>query len=227
MDHLTEFPTAIIFDLDGTLIDSAPDIAAAVNKVMVDIDDAELTVDYVEGFIGDGSRSMLHRIFNDRGIEHDKGFLDGKLAAYLEHYRRDPATKTQFYPSVRQDLQSLADEGFKLGVCTNKPHALTLIVLEALGIKDLFGSVIGADAVERRKPHEDHLLAVISDLGADRQKTYYVGDTEIDRACAHAAGVPFFLVNWGGGRHLPTGTDMRIARLSELIEHCGPESVAG
>jgi len=219
MTQSAEVCTAIVFDLDGTLIDSAPDIAAAVNKAMAGMGQPPLSIDYVEGFIGDGSRSMLHRIFNDRGIDHDDAFLDVKLADYFNHYRAEPATRTRFYPSVREDLHLLADAEFHLGICTNKPHALAELVLEALEIRDLFGSVFGADAVERRKPHQDHLLAVVSDLGADPAHCYYVGDTEIDRACAHSAGIPFFLVNWGGGTNLAAGSDQRIDRLSDLIDH--------
>ncbi len=208
---------AVIFDLDGTLIDSAPDIAAAVNKVVRGMGGRSLSVDYVERFIGDGSRSMLRRIFEDNGFDTDPAFVEAKLLAYLEHYRAEPVVNTRFYPHVKEDLFALRAAGLRLGVCTNKPHALTEVVLEQLGVAEIFDAVRGADAVKNRKPHGDHLLAVIDALGLVSEEILYVGDTEIDRACAHALGAAFFIVNWGGGLRIPDGADARIARLSDLL----------
>ncbi|GAB5467464.1 MAG: phosphoglycolate phosphatase [Rhodospirillales bacterium] len=212
-------PKAMIFDLDGTLIDSAPDIAAAVNKVVAALGGATLSVAYVEAFIGDGSRSMLRRIFADQGIGTDPDFLETQLAAYLAHYLTDPVSRTRFYPQVREDLEALRATGLRLGICTNKPHDLTTLILRELGVAPLFSSVYGADAVANRKPHADHLLAVVADLGLEPGEVFYVGDTEIDRACAHAAGAPFFIVSWGGGRQMADGGDTRIERLSALLAH--------
>lgn len=217
MTAVTDRPAAIVFDLDGTLIDSAPDIAGALNRVMADLGRDPLAVEYVEGFIGDGSRSMLRRILIDNGIDVDDRFLEARLSEYMAHYRAAPACRTRFFPFVKEDLAALSEAGIKLGICTNKPHQLTGLVLEALGIKDLFAAVLGADAVARRKPHADHLLAVVADLGVDAGRTVYVGDTEIDRACARSAGIPFFLVSWGGGKAMPEAAGIRISRLADLL----------
>ncbi|MEQ8652914.1 MAG: HAD-IA family hydrolase [Kiloniellales bacterium] len=210
---------AVVFDLDGTLIDSAPDIAAAVNKVVGKLADRSLSVAYVESFIGDGSRSMLRRIFADNSIEADPQFLETQLAAYLQHYHAEPVVRTRFYPHVKEDLLTLQAAGFQLGVCTNKPHELTKLVLQELGIASLFDAVCGADAVDHRKPHPEHLLAVVRQLGLAPEEILYVGDTEIDRACAHDADIAFFIVNWGGGLRMADGADTRIGRLSDLLAY--------
>lgn len=212
-------PKAVVFDLDGTLIDSAPDIAAAVNKVVGKLTGKSLSVPYVESFIGDGSRSMLRRIFADNGIDADPAFLETQLSAYLDHYHAEPVVRTRFYPHVREDLVALHSAGLRLGVCTNKPHALTNLVLQQLGIAPIFDAVCGADAVERRKPHRDHLLAVVKQLELAPEEIFYVGDTEIDRACARDAGIAFFIVNWGGGLRMDDDADRRIGRLSELLDY--------
>ena len=217
MSARVSLPKGIIFDLDGTLIDSAPDIAAAVNKVIATLGREPLSVAYVDGFIGEGARSMLRRIFADLGIETSAEDLERHLADYLNHYQAGPVARTQFYADVEGDLRRLKAAGIRLGICTNKPHDLTRIVLDGLGVSGLFDAVRGADAVERRKPDQAHLMAVVDAMELAREDIYYVGDTEIDRACAHAAGIAFFIVDWGGGVHLADRGDTRITRLTDLL----------
>ncbi|MCY6379782.1 HAD-IA family hydrolase [Hoeflea prorocentri] len=210
---------AIVFDLDGTLIDSAPDITAAVNRVMADLKQPHLSVDYVERFIGDGSRSMLSRIFKDHGMHLADVELGKRLSDYMEYYAQAPAACTRFFDHVHEDIRALHSKGIKLGVCTNKPHRLTGLVLEHLGISSFFTSALGADAesVTKRKPDPAHLLAVIEGMNETADNTVYVGDTEVDRATAQNAGVPFYLVKWGGGRFLDSNGDTKIDRLADLL----------
>ena len=209
--------SAAVFDLDGTLIDSAPDIAAAVNKIMTRLAQKQLPVEYVETFIGDGSRSMLSRILDDKSIEHTASQLDDYLREYIWLYEQEPTSRTLFFPEVRRDLDLLRQNGVKLGICTNKPHALTMLVLKSLKIDHLFDFVLGADAVQRRKPHKQHLLSVIEGLGIAPDDAVYVGDTDIDLECAKSAGVRFFLVNWGGGRFLNGADATRLSRLLDIL----------
>ena len=211
--------SAAVFDLDGTLIDSAPDIAAAVNKIMTRLAQKQLPVEYVETFIGDGSRSMLSRILDDQGIEHTDSQLDDYLREYMRLYEQEPTSRTLFFPKVRRDLDLLRQNGLKLGICTNKTHALTMLVLKSLKIDHLFDFVLGADAAPRRKPHKQHLLSVIEGLGITPDDAVYVGDTDIDLACAKSAGVRFFLVNWGGGRFLNGADAIRLSRLLDILPH--------
>ena len=209
--------SAAVFDLDGTLIDSAPDIAAAVNKIMTRLAQKQLSVEYVETFIGDGSRSMLRRILDDQGIEHTDSQLDDYLREYMRLYAQEPTSRTLFFPGVRRDLDLLRQNGLKLGICTNKPHALTMLVLKSLKIDHLFDFVLGADVAPRRKPHKQHLLSVIEGLGITPDDAVYVGDTDIDLECAKSAGVRFFLVNWGGGRFLNGADAPGLSRLLDIL----------
>lgn len=215
---------AIIFDLDGTLIDSAPDIAAAVNLFLAEHGWGPVATADVEKFVGDGPRSLLLRILDEQGLPTDDAFVAEAHAAYLANYARAPATHTRLFAHVPEDLASLRSVGFRLGICTNKPNALTQRVLAALGIDTLFAAAIGADAVPRRKPHADHLLAVIDAMGVARDEVVYVGDTDVDRACAANADVPFFVVSWGRGMLVPDTGATRIGRLADLGRHL-PEPV--
>lgn len=212
---------AVIFDLDGTLIDSAPDIAAAVNRVLAGIGREGLPVATVERFIGDGARSMLRRIFGEIGAPDDATLLERSLESYLTHYGAAPAVKTKLFPHVMEDLRDLRRAGLRLGVCTNKPHHLTELVLAGLGLDALIEVALGADAVPRRKPDAEHLLAVIAAMELNPREVIYVGDTEIDRRCAGAAEVPFCVVSWGGGAAVSDEDAHRISRIaavSDVIE---------
>ncbi|NDW05968.1 phosphoglycolate phosphatase [Jiella pacifica] len=217
---------AVVFDLDGTLIDSAPDIAAAVNRVLAEHGWAPLETDYVERFIGDGPKTLLLRILQEQGLPTDDAFVEASKNAYLQNYAEAPATHTTFFAHVAEDLRALKASGLRLGICTNKPHGLTQTVLSILGIAELFDSAIGADAAPRRKPDAAHLLAVVDAMGLDKDEIAYVGDTEVDSACARSAGVPFFIVPWGGGSHVVDADATRISRLRDLLFHLGRAKAA-
>lgn len=212
-------PKAIIFDLDGTLINSAPDIAHAFNKAIGEKGYKPLETQYIEKFIGHGPRRLIHDIFDDLTIPYDTDLVGELLAQYRQNYHANPVQKTEFFPHVQEDLQRLRDSGLALGICTNKPHDLTAIVLQKLAIKDYFQTFYGADAVQHCKPHANHLQTVMQHMGVDCTTTFYVGDTEVDRQCAHAAKTPFFMVPWGGGVHMPPHQDNKINRLSDLLEY--------
>lgn len=211
---------AIIFDLDGTLIDSAPDIAAAVNRYFASAGYEEMVPDFVEQFIGNGPRRLLLDLFAHNGHPRDDAALDAAHRAYLENYRRAPAAHTRFFPHVRADLEALKAAGFRLGVCTNKPHEMTGLVLAELEIAPLFDAVIGADAAPACKPDPRHLLAVAEEMRLSPGEWVYVGDTAVDQKTATGAGAPFFAVPWGGGPALSLPEGARLSRLADLITLC-------
>lgn len=216
---------ALVFDLDGTLIDSAPDIAASVNKVLEKRGWPQQSVAYVEEFIGFGPRRLLADMLTALGLPADDATLDTAVAEYLDNYGQDPAGRTLFYPHVREDLEALHGAGVRLGICTNKPHALSLKVLDILGIGQLFEVVVGADAAPKCKPHPDHLMAVAERMGLDGEDWAYVGDTKVDQATAEAAGVPFYAVSWGCGSQLSVAPEWRLDRLADLAAY--PDPVEG
>lgn len=210
---------ALIFDLDGTLIDSAPDIAAAVNAYLAAQGWPTQETAFVERFIGNGPRRLLLDMFVELGLPSDDATVTAAHAAYLANYAEAPARLTKFYPHVREDLAALRDAGFRLGICTNKPHELTLRILGLLGIAPLFDAVLGADAVPACKPDPGHLLAVARQMGLAEGDWAYVGDTAVDQATAVGAGAPFFVVPWGGGALVPAAPEQRLTRLADLLAY--------
>lgn len=217
--------SALIFDLDGTLINSAPDIAAAVNRHFAAKGWPQLETDYVESFIGNGPRRLLGDIMSDLGLPADEAAVTAATDGYIRNYAERPAEHTRFYAHVREDLEQLHAAGFRLGICTNKPQALTQAVLQLLDLDRLFTVALGADAVPACKPDPRHLLAVADAMALPPGSWAYVGDTNVDKATATAAGVPFFVVPWGGGALVDVHPARRLTRLGDLMQH-GPRLAA-
>ena len=209
--------SALIFDLDGTLIDSAPDMAAAVNSYLLAQGWPACETAYVARFIGHGPRRLVLDLFTALKLPTDAASIEAAHAAFIAQYWQSPTRLTRFYPNVLADLHSLHTAGITLGLCTNKPQALTLRILDQLGIAALFSAVLGADAVPACKPNPGHLLAVAEKMGLHPGTWAYVGDSGIDQATAQAAGVPFFVVPWGGGAQVKIVDGCRLTRLRDLI----------
>lgn len=217
--------TAFIFDLDGTLIDSAPDIAAALNVGFRGNGWPELDPRYVERFIGNGPHRLITDILDDQGIPYDAAAVERAFQGYLRAYLDDPAGRTRFFDHVPEDLAALRAAGIRLGICTNKNHAVTAMVLEQLGLADVFDAAIGADVVPACKPDAGHLFAVADAMGLAPGSWAYIGDTRVDQATARAAAVPFYVVPWGGGAGVDVASGQRLTRLSDLLQH-GPNPTA-
>jgi len=207
---------ALVFDLDGTLIDSAPDIAASVNEVLERRGWPLQSVAFVEKFIGFGPRRLLLDLLVAVGLPSDPATVDEAVREYLANYARAPASRTLFYPHVRDDLEALHQSGMRMGICTNKPHGLSLKVLEILGIAHLFEVVVGADVAPANKPDPRHLLAVAQEMGLGEASWAYIGDTAVDQATARAASIPFFAVSWGCGGQVVVPPEARVVRLRDL-----------
>jgi phosphoglycolate phosphatase len=184
---------AIIFDLDGTLIDSAPDIHAAVNKVLAESGDGDLPLDTVRGFIGNGVAVLIERVIEAKGL--DMGRHGAMLDSFMRHYEADPATLTTLMPGVKDAVEQFRDEGWAMGVCTNKPEAVSRAILNDLGVGAFFEIVVGGDTLDVKKPDPAVALAVKERLGATQ--AVYVGDSEVDAECAWKAGMRFALYTEG------------------------------
>ncbi|CCN85237.1 putative Phosphoglycolate phosphatase [Vibrio nigripulchritudo SFn27] len=214
-EHLKQYD-AFIFDLDGTLINSAPDIAAAMNRVLADFGQGSLSTSEIERFIGFGSERLVADVLDICGLSMTREQLKEAVIQYNQYYNESPATLTTFYPNVKEDLEMLAQKGYKLGVCTNKNHKLTQTVLRLLGIDNLIDVAIGADAVTRCKPDPLHLIEVAKRMSLNGKPWAYIGDTPVDQQTAEQAGVTFFAVPWGGGSELKINEQYRLSRLSDL-----------
>ncbi|MFV0386906.1 phosphoglycolate phosphatase [Paracoccus sp. (in: a-proteobacteria)] len=201
-------PCPVIFDLDGTLIDSAPDIHACVNAVLREHGRAPLTLDRVRSFVGGGVDLLWHQIVAATGIDPMR--KRALMASFMTRYH-GATNLTRLYPHVRETLGILADRGYPLGICTNKPLRPAEAVLDHFGIRNLFGIVIGGDSLPQKKPDPAPLRAALAGLGAhpESARAIFVGDSEFDATCAAAADVPFLIYSRG----------YRLTALEKLPHH--------
>lgn len=185
---------AVIFDLDGTLIDSAAQIHATTNKVLGGLGMPPTTRATVQGFVGNGLPALIDRLLAHHGRPLDPQARAGLIAAFEADYSRDHGLIT-LYPKVRPALVALRAQGATLGICTNKPIAPARAVLDHLGLTPLFGAILGGDSLPVRKPDPEHLRATARLL--NRPRVIFVGDSEVDAATANAVALPFLLYTEG------------------------------
>ncbi len=184
----------IMFDLDGTLVDSLPDIAAATNRMLQDTGIAPLPQEQIKQFVGKGLPKLVERVIRHCDLPMDRhAELSRKT---LEHYNAASSDKTVVYPGVLQALVELRDLGCVMGVCTNKPEAPARHVLEALGLAPHFATIIGGDSLNTRKPDPAHLEASFAAVRTAGPQLF-VGDSEVDAETARRAEVPFLLFTEG------------------------------
>ncbi len=196
----------VICDLDGTLADTSADLIAAANACFVAQGHGALLDEQADALTAfHGGRAMLRLGFSRVGIE-DEALVDAQYQPFLDQYSANIDVKTELYPGTVDALEALRGDGYALGVCTNKPADLAEDLLQKLGVRDLFGSMIGADTLTVRKPDPTPYLEAVKRAGGDPAQSVLIGDTETDVKTAQAAGVPIVLVGFG-----PEGTG--IARL--------------
>jgi phosphoglycolate phosphatase len=186
----------IVFDLDGTLIDSRRDITAAVNAMRAERDLPALSVSEVSAMVGEGARVLVRRALPP-GAGKDE--LKEALASYLAHYAEVCLDTTRPYPGVPAMLAALA-QGFSLAVLSNKGEALSRRILAGLGLDRYLREVVGGDTLPTRKPNPGGLFALADRLGVPAEQLLMVGDSPIDAQTARAAGCPFALTMWGAAR---------------------------
>lgn len=188
---------SIIFDLDGTLADTAPDLIGAANAVAAVEGWPSLHPAADRAAAGRGGRAMLRRLMAGAGEAADEARVDGLFPLFLDAYHARLSRETRLFPGARDCLDALAAGGWRLGVCTNKPEVLAEALLVALGVRDRFAAVLGADTLAVRKPDPAHLLETVARVGGARDRTILVGDTATDRETARRAGAPCVLCRFG------------------------------
>lgn len=191
--------TVAVFDLDGTLIDSAPDLHAAANAILDEEGLEPITLTQARDFVGAGAGVFVSRMMETRALPAGKALHARLLERFLAHYQSG-ISFTRPYPQALETLAALRAAGWRLGLCTNKPLAPTRAVLDALDMAGLFSAVTGGDSLPQRKPDPAPLRMTLARMGVRR--ALYVGDSEIDAQTARAAGQPFALFA-GGYRKVP------------------------
>ena len=202
----------LVFDLDGTLVDSVPDLRAAVNEMLRERGSRQLSLSEVKRLVGDGAPALVARALAASGA--DPAGVSDALARFLEIYEANAVRLSRPYPDVRETLTALRRRGYRAAVCTNKPQRATMAVIEGLGFLPLFDGIAGGDRFSVKKPDPGHLLGLIGELGASVTATAMIGDNENDAAVAHAAGVPLVLMRYGYARVAP-----ELLAADALLDH--------
>ncbi|MEO5362232.1 MAG: phosphoglycolate phosphatase [Magnetococcus sp. DMHC-8] len=190
---------AVLFDLDGTLVDSAPDLCGAMNHVLTGRGHPPLALQQVRHLVGNGARTLLARGFWGEEAEppaDDPGF-EAAVADFLDYYRDHLTDHSRPYPGVEAALHTLRQRGLALAVVTNKPAALALSMLERLQLREHFARVVGGDTLPQRKPAPEPLQHVLAHLGVAPRQAVMVGDSAVDVEAARATGCPVVLMSHG------------------------------
>lgn len=213
----------IFFDLDGTLVDSAPDLATSVNHALASIDKPSICDDTLRTYIGNGADRLIHRaITRDfHGIADETVYEPGRQA-FLNHYATNVCDKSKLYPTVRETLDTLASKKYELACITNKPAQFTLPLLKSLNIEHFFDLILSGDTLERKKPAPDQLVFAAKHFNREPSSCLMVGDTTTDISAALNFTAPAVFVTYGYGQI--SDLDKRfqgphIDEMAELLRH--------
>lgn len=187
----------LIFDLDGTLVNTAPDLLATLDRTLTAFGFASGEAGVSTEFIGHGSRAMIEQALAAQGLNAPAKLLADMHAAFLDDYGKHICDESCIYPGVEACLDRFAAAGWRFAVCTNKLEALSVSLLEKLNIKDRFAAICGVDTVAACKPHPGHIIETARRCGSDLERTVMIGDSISDIGAARAAGVPVIGVTFG------------------------------
>lgn len=185
----------ILFDLDGTLIDSAPDLVGTLNIILKRHGRTTLTISAVKKLVGNGARALLERGFKETGAPAEN--LDALTVEFIETYVPNCAVLSRPFSGVIETLDTFANSGYRMAVCTNKPQAPSETILTELGLMQYFEVVVGGDFFPMRKPDPQHLLGALQLMDAPENPAIMVGDSYNDVASARNAGIPVIVVTYG------------------------------
>lgn len=217
--HVTDrWPEAVVFDLDGTLIDSVGDITDALNVALRQADLEPFSEAEVRLMVGGGSRALIDRALSARGRADDAGLAERLYNAFLEIYLTASVARTTIYDHGRTMLDELRQSSMKLAICTNKPADITESILSKLGLRTSFDAVVGGTDELPKKPHPAMLLAALSALDVAPDRAIMIGDSSADVDAARAAGLPVIAVSFGYSRisARELGADFVVDSLAEI-----------
>lgn len=214
------YPAAIVWDLDGTLAESAPDLATSLNTLLAENSLPQHAVEAVRNMIGGGVPKLIERGFRASGRPLDGPGIDALVPRFMEVYSACATDNTHLRPLAHEALEHFHQAGVVQGLCTNKPISVTRQIVAALGMEAYFGSVIGGDSTGHRKPHPLPLQTCLAELGVSPSDALMIGDSGADVGAAKSAGVTIFVVP-DGYTSAPAeslGADHVLTHLGEAIE---------
>ncbi len=187
----------ILFDLDGTLVDTAPDLVSALNHVLVEASLQPVGMESVGTLIGHGARAMIERGMAVQGAALRPEEVDAHFKRFIDYYSDHIAERSRPFPGAVAALENLQAAGAQLAVCTNKSQILSDRLLEALDILRFFAKIVGADSVSSKKPHPAHIWETLDRCDGLAQRAIMVGDSRTDERAARLAGLPFIFFTFG------------------------------
>ncbi len=213
-------PRAILFDLDGTLVDSVPDLAACIDRMLQELGMPPAGEEKVRPWVGDGAEKLVRRALTGEldGEPEPELFRRG-FELFSEYYLQQ-TSRSRLYPGAREALERLGRAGVRLGCVTNKRSRFTRPLLEALEVEHLFDVVVCGDTLEQKKPHPAPLLHAVRSIDAHPGESLMVGDSANDIAAARAAGMPVAAVTYGYYRGDDIGQERPDLLLQDLTELC-------
>lgn len=208
----------LLLDLDGTLVDSAPDLIATLNVVLEGQGLAPVPLAEARTMIGHGARALLKKGFDAAGMELDAALEQALFEKFIAHYSANIARLSRPFDGVEDALTRFSDAGWKLAVCTNKLERLARLLLDELAMTSRFSAIVGADTFEKSKPDAAPVLGAIHMVGGDRLRSVMVGDSRADIDAARNARIPVVAVDFG---YTPVpvhelGPDRIISRFDDL-----------
>ena len=209
-----------IFDLDGTLVDTAPDFKNSINYMLNELNESEVSLEEIRNWVGYGARELIRRTVVDKNIPHDEKRIEEMLKIFLLHYTHNIDDDSVLFNNVRNVLEFLKDNGIKLAVCTNKMERLSNILLEKLNVLHMFDYLVGGDSLSKSKPDPFPLLNICEKLNTEISDSVMIGDSVTDLNAGKGAGMPVVLVSYGytDNKDIYNEADLVINDFSQLKE---------
>ena len=209
-----------IFDLDGTLVDTAPDFKNSINYMLNELNESEVSLEEIRNWVGYGARELIRRTVVDKNIPHDEQRIEEMLKIFLLHYTHNIDDDSVLFNNVRNVLEFLKDNGIKLAVCTNKMERLSNILLEKLNVLHMFDYLVGGDSLSKSKPDPYPLLNICEKLNTEISDSVMIGDSVTDLNAGKGAGMPVVLVSYGytDNKDIYNEADLVINDFSQLKE---------
>lgn len=209
----------VVFDLDGTLVDTAPDLLGALNHVLTGAGLQPVDLPTVATLIGHGARAMMERGFGIQGVSLPDAEMDAAFERFIAFYIDNIAVQSRPFPGAVPALDGLLSGGARLAVCTNKRQDLSERLLGALDLTGRFTAILGADRASQRKPHAAHVHETVAAAGGDASRALFVGDSRTDERAARNAGLPFLFVTFGYEAETAAeiAADAEIAHYDQLV----------